>query len=338
MMRLVVITGSLPPIVCGCGDYVQALVRELKQKDVKTELFFRRDWRLSQLPGYISEIRKSQATAINIQYPTQGYRWSVVPMLLCLFLRRGKKVVTLHEFSRLRIEARIAIYMFFLSSDWVIFTTEVERGIACRFAPWLRAKSSVIPIGSNIPLLEAQQPDTDIVYFGLIHPAKGLEEFIATLSSVTTGKELRIRVIGQIAPGYEGYAAQILPQLRALGVQIILDRSAEDVSQMLSRARIALLPFPDGMSRRRGSALASMGNGALLVTTAAQMEVDLFRGICAMPASGATLCELLVEVLEHYDSYDSIRRAGQAFAQSISWSGVADEYIKVVSKLLTDGG
>lgn len=332
-MRLTVVTGSLPPIVCGCGDYVQALVGELERKGLEIDLFFRRDWSLRQLTTYIREIQESQATVINIQYPTQGYGWSIVPMLLCLFLRQVKKVVTLHEFSRLRTEAKIAIYIFFLSADWVIFTTEFERSMACRIAPWLRAKSSIIPIGSNIPLREAKQPDTDIVYFGLIHPAKGLEDFAETLSCLSIRKKLRIRVIGQIAPGYEAYANETLPRLESLGIEIVLNKSPEDVSEMLSRARVAFLPFPDGMSRRRGSALAAMGNGALLVSTTAQTETELFTEICVMPAGGSSLCELLVDVLDNYDSYSSIRRAGQAYAQAISWSTVADSYIKVAGNL-----
>ncbi len=336
MNKLTIVTGSLPPDVCGCGDYAQALVVALERKGVKTEIFLRRDWTFRKLFSYVREIRKSKATVINIQYPTQGYGRSVVPPVLCALLRGIKKVVTLHEFSQKRMEAKIAIYLFFVSADWVVFTTEFERKAAYRVAPWLKSKSSVIPIGSNIPFREAEQPDTDIVYFGLIHPTKGLEEFTETLSLLRNRNELRIRVIGQIAPGYEVYATEILSRIGSLGIEIVLNKSAEDVSEMLSRTRVALLPFPDGMSRRRGSALAAMGNGALLVTTAAQMEAELFTGICVMPAQGSSLCELLEVVLNNYNSYNAIRRAGQAYAQAISWSSVADRYMGIVDDLTLD--
>jgi glycosyltransferase involved in cell wall biosynthesis len=335
---ILVVTGSLPPDVCGCGDYAQTLVNEMQRKGVMTEVFYRRDWSLRQLPAYFRAIRKSQARVVNIQYPTQGYGWSILPQLLCCFLRRFKRVVTLHEFSQKTTKAKLAIYLFFISADWVIFTTEFERKVACRVAPWLKGRSSVVLIGSMIPLREAQQPDTDIVYFGLIHPAKGIEDFIVTLSRLGVRQKLRIRAIGQIAPGYEDYAAEILPQLEALGIEVVLNRSSEDVSQVLSRTRVAFLPFPDGMSRRRSSALAAMGNGALLLTTVARTETELFRRICAMPANGSDLCELLTDVLENYDSYDSIRRAGQEFAQSISWDSVAVAYVEVVDRLLRSGG
>jgi glycosyltransferase involved in cell wall biosynthesis len=205
--------------------------------------------------------------------------------------------------------------------------------VASHLFPWLKAKASVIHIGSNIPFREPQQADTDVAYFGLIRPVKGIEEFIATLSRPCFRPALRIRVIGEVSPGYESYASEMIPRLEALGAEILLNRSAGEVSELLSRAKIALLPFPDGMSRRRGSALAAMGNGALVVTNAGSAETDLFRNVCAMPADNSSLLEVLSNALEHYDSYESIRCAGQEFARSNSWDGIGKTYVSVFERL-----
>jgi glycosyltransferase involved in cell wall biosynthesis len=333
MKGVTIVTGSLPPDICGCGEYAKLLGDAFQRIGVTASLYYRKDWQLRKLVRYARELNGSDTDIVNIQYPTQGYGWSVVPQLLPWLIRRRKVIVTLHEFSRKRWEARLTIYLCFLFADWIIFTTEPERRVACRVAPWIAKRSSVVSIGSNIPLCDPLPSETDVAYFGLIHPAKGIETFAATVSALAEHSALRVRAVGQIPRGYEGYAEQILGRLKDCGVEIELDRSAEEVASILCRTRIALLPFPDGMSRRRGTALAAMGNGALLITLASRDDSDFFRKICAMAANASNLTEVVADALNHPDRYESVRAAGQEFARSVSWSAVAEGYLEVFERL-----
>jgi glycosyltransferase involved in cell wall biosynthesis len=333
MKGLTVVTGSQPPDICGCGEYVEALVDEFRRKGLRTTLYYRKDWRLRRLLEYARELSRADGEIVNLQYPTKGYGWSVVPQLLPLFIRRRKVVATLHEFSRQRFEARVTICLFFLFADWVIFTAEEERAKASRIVPWLRRRSTVIPIGSNIVYRDRQEPDTDIVYFGLIHPSKGLEAFASAVSALPGRAAYRVRAIGQVPSGYEDYAKKLIPELEEAGISVEQGRSAEEVAEILCRTRIALLPFPDGMSRRRGTALAAMGNCALLVTLDARSEFDFFRRVCVMVPDESKLAELVADALENPDRYEPIRAAGQEFARSVSWSAVADGYLEVFERL-----
>lgn len=333
MTGLTVVTGSQPPDICGCGEYVKALVDELRRKGLRTNLYYRKDWSLRRLPEYARELSRLDGEIVNLQYPTKGYGWSIVPQLLPLFIRKRKVVATLHEFSRQRFEARVTICLFFLFADWVIFTSEAERAKAARIVPGVRKRSTVIPIGSNIPWRERQPPDTDIVYFGLIHPSKGLEAFAAAVAALPDRAALRVRAIGQVPEGYEDYAAKVIPELQRAGIAVEQGHTAEEVSEILSRTRIALLPFPDGVSGRRGTALAAMGNGALLVTLAARSEADVFREICAMAPDQSQLAALVADALQNPARYEPMRAAGQKFARSISWSAVADRYLEVMERL-----
>ena len=149
---MLLITGSLPPDVCGVGDYTQGLIHELKKQNAEVTVFYRTDWSIQNLLPYTRQIRKSGATVVNIQYPTEGYGYSIVPQLLCPLVKPAKTVITLHEFSRKSLKGKLAIYLFFLFSNWIIFTTESERHTACRTSPWIKKRSCVIPIGSNIPM------------------------------------------------------------------------------------------------------------------------------------------------------------------------------------------
>jgi glycosyltransferase involved in cell wall biosynthesis len=312
------------------GDYTQALIVELTKKNAGISLFYRTDWSIRMLLPYMREIRKSGAKVVNLQYPTEGYGYSIVPQLLCPLIKPIKSIVTLHEFTRKSVKGKLAIYLFFLFSDWIVFTTEPERHAACRVAPWIKKRSCVIPIGSNIPMQPTHIPEYDIVYFGLIRPAKGLEDFTSIVQKIGSRRRITIRMIGQIVPGYEDYASGILERLKFLGVEVILNRPANEVSTLLAHAKIALLPFPDGMSLRRGTALAAMGNGSLLVTRVPANRSNEFTGICLMAHDSTELCDLTTKALDNYEIYNTIRLSGQHLARSLSQESIASSYLHLI--------
>jgi len=333
MTGVTIVTGSVPPDRCGCGEYAKLLADELLRSGIAANLYYRKDWRLRKLLPYAHELSQSDSDIVNIQYPTQGYGWSIVPQLLSLLIRKRKIVVTLHEFSQKRWEARLTVWLFFLFADWIVFTTDAERSAACRVAPWITKQSSVVSIGSHIPFRDPQPTETDVAYFGLIHPTKGLEAFAAAASPLAQQRGLKVRAIGQIPAGYEDYAEKILRELNDHGIDTVLDRNPEEVATILCRTRIALLPFPDGMSGRRTTALAAMGNGALLVTLESRDDPEFFRTVCLMSPDESKLASLVADAMKNPDRYESVRAAGQQFARSISWGKVATGYFEVFERL-----
>jgi glycosyltransferase involved in cell wall biosynthesis len=330
---ILVVTGSLPPDICGIGDYTCLLMEGLTKRNAIVTSFYPSRWSLRTLLQFSTQVRRSRATIVNIQYPTMGYGKSIIPHLLSVVSGRAKTIVTIHELSRGRLAYKIPAYLFFVFADRLIFTTAHEMTTACRLAPWVQRKSVTIPIGSNIPMQDGGLRDIDIVYFGHICPAKGLEEFASIVSSLKNHKSLCIKLLGQIEPGAERYGTLICERLRGLGVEVLLDVSADEASSLLSRARTALLPFPDGMSLRRGSALASMGNGALLLTTCSVSDSAILDGKCLMGRDIEELSQLLTSALGRYSAYGAIRIAGCEFARSFSWEAIASSYLAVIAAL-----
>ncbi len=336
MNSYIVMTGSLPPDVCGVGDYSEALIQSLLSEGLSVETYYANDWSLSTIFRHLSRLRRYGSGVLNIQYPTQGYGWSVVPVLLCLLIKPRISVVTLHEFSRRSFKAKCASYFFFLFANWFIFTTSFERDFCCTIAPWIASRCSVIPLASNIPMRDGAVRDLDISYFGHIRPDKGIEEFIAIVESIRLKSTSNVNVIGQLVDGFEEYAEKLIAQLKVVGASIVLNRSADEVSQLLSRTKVALLPFPDGVTLRRGTALAAMGNGALLVTrTAPAGSPEFDQTYIAMPTNG-NIEQVLLHVLEHFNDYDAVRLTGQTFARSFSWKAIAYAYSHVLKKVDAD--
>lgn len=334
MNDITIVTGSLPPDVCGVGDYTSRLAQALDEAGLTVRFFYRSDWRLRSAFRYIRAIRAMRPLLINIQHPTAGYGYSLVPQIIAMFCGKSKTVVTLHEFSRRKLKGKIAIYLFFLCADWIVFTSDEELHVAQKLAPWIARRSSVIPIGSNIPFYESDKRDIDVAYFGLIRPGKGVETFVSALESVARRYQLVSCIIGNVSPGCNEYAINLASQVRRFGTVLFLGQTPEDVARRLSHVRVALLPFPDGMSMRRGSAMAAMGNGALVLSVAGSQKSTLFGQISVLVDLDAALPDKLVQILKDYELYDEIRTAGQRYARARTWSSIAASYQAIIDDLL----
>ena len=115
-MTTLLITGSYPPDVCGVGDYSYCLMNANNSKDWK--LFYKKDWRLKNYHRYKREIAGISPDKIIIQYPSQGYGWSLLPFILMIHFTRklGKNcILVYHEFSNRSKKAKFVenIALFF---------------------------------------------------------------------------------------------------------------------------------------------------------------------------------------------------------------------------------
>lgn len=332
-IRMIIVTGSYPPEACGVGDYTRKLYASLNDIGGPAELFHRKRWRLRDVVPFVRQLSQFGDSVVNLQYPTEGYGYSLVPQLISLLLRDKKIVLTLHEFTRKSLKGRLASGLFFLGVDWIIFTTEEERDAVCALAPWFRHRSSVIRVGSSIPMQDPLAPDADLVYFGLLRPGKGIETFAEVVSLLLGKRPLKVRVIGQMVAGYEDYAKSLLKNFAPDTTEVLVNQHENTVAQKLSRTKIALLPFPDGISFRRTSAFAAMGNGSLLVTTPPTHNKQLWNSVCVSRCEVAGLAQIVADALDNPTKYEPTRTAGFKLARELDWPSIAREYLKVAEAL-----
>ncbi len=89
--KVLLVTGSFPPNICGVGDYTFKLIDNFKKNDsIDAHLFYQKNWSLSFIFNYLKLIRSSSAQIVHFQYPTEGYGYSLLPLFLIFFLRRQK--------------------------------------------------------------------------------------------------------------------------------------------------------------------------------------------------------------------------------------------------------
>jgi glycosyltransferase involved in cell wall biosynthesis len=155
----------------------------------------------------------------------------------------------------------------FLSKK-IILTNEVEKCFARRFLINSN-KISIIPIASNIVQSnysnrEFEERKIDLAYFGHIRPIKGIEEFLNAVSTIKNVKE--VAIIGQKLEKYSDFFDYIFKKSEELGIKLIVNKKEDEVADFLSNVKIVYLPFPDGISSRRGSLLASINNSCIIVS------------------------------------------------------------------------
>jgi glycosyltransferase involved in cell wall biosynthesis len=270
MKNILIITGSYPPDFCGVADAVQKIVNTETGKT--WEVYYRRNWNIFSVFKHIKDISSSKIKYILLEYPTQGYGLSLVPHLLCIYfsLFTHKRFgVIIHEQSHLSLRAYLALLLILVSANRIIFTTQFERNYAIKRIPFMANRSTVVKIVSNISpaknIRSILERSIDIAYFGFISPKKGIERFIKDTAHLSN--KYKISIVGQVQPIFTEYYKNLLKLCKNTNIHIQTNLSETDVSDFLNNTKVAYLPFPDGVSERRGSLLAFMANGAGIVTT-----------------------------------------------------------------------
>jgi len=196
-MRVLMITGSLPPMRCGVGDSMVILASELSRNgraevgvltsvdagDIDSAavevLPVIKRWSLFEAMRLANVVRAWKPDVAHIQYPSLGYGTGLLPYFVPLILRRmGISVVeTWHEPpSRDRyaptLRARLIRYlrsMRYLPNaivrDWLI---EVEPNSLKRLhTPYTglikRKTVNLVPVASNIPRVDVKDNERAVI-------------------------------------------------------------------------------------------------------------------------------------------------------------------------------
>ena len=149
----------------------------------------------------------------------------------------------------------------------------------------LALSPQLIPIGSNIPVAPppgytpaawrarlGAPPDTLLVaYFGLLSPSKGVDLLVEALATLRRPWRLLLVGGGASVPSDLAHAQTVRARIAALGLATRVFETghaeAAAVSAHLLAADLVALPFRDGASFRRGSLLAALAHGCVVVTT-----------------------------------------------------------------------
>lgn len=334
MKKILLITGAYPPDICGVGDYVYNLLSSGNTS--QWDLYYSKNWSIRLLRKKISEINNFDREYIYMQYPTLGYKWSILPQLLCIYysiFTYKKFIVVLHEFSQRTLKAKLATLCFFFANG-IIFTNEFEKKYALKIFPFKRKHFYVVKIFSNIksvPHLNTwSNRKYDLVYFGHIRPNKGMEDFFNVVSKVQSQRSLKVAIIGQILPEFINYLKILQEQTINVSIDFYFNENVHIVSKLLNNAKVAFLPFPDGVSERRGSFLAAITNGILVLTYSGKYVTLALKKICSFTTFDCASTDLL-KILDNMTSeiYAVMQDEQKKYLLAefpSSWDDIANSY------------
>jgi glycosyltransferase involved in cell wall biosynthesis len=329
MKKILFVTGSYPPDVCGVGDYSERLFNVLNKGANLFELFYKTNWSVSNLFSYLKEIKSKKADLIHFQYPTEGYGYSFLPLLLLLFLPKKKLIVTIHELSNRTFKAQVFTMLLLFFSNKIIVTNEIEYQYLKKLPILNRKETFIINIGSNIPksnnvFRSFSERKIDLAYFGHIRPIKGLESFITVANKFSNTKKCAI--IGQNLSKYHSYLAEL--QTKSDNTNYILNEAVSETADNLSECKIMYLPFPDGVSSRRGSLMAASLNGCVIVTTYSDDKVtnDFFEKYCYL-VNNEDEAKKIIELL--LNRGDCVDKDVSKLMDLFSWEEIAKKHFEV---------
>ena len=312
-MQIGLLSAAFPPDFDGIGDYTyrlaSALAREGVEASVWTSIgperlacdgveinpFFDpgRPQTIEQLPNLLGHGRLIDW--VVVQYNPFGFgRWGYCPWLITTLGRlkksgRCRVAVMFHETQvpkrpfklwvmrqwqnwQLRRLARLADVIFVSTTRWESEIKEVFPRAVCHH----------LPVGSNLPrsalsLQEARRRlelplDTLVLgMFGSSHPSRMMDWMSSAVAgAATVQQQLVVLYVGKDGKAFQEVCAGFS----------FLDQGALAADAAADRMRamdLLISPFIDGISTRRGSAIAGFQHGVAVASTLSPYTDLLFR-------------------------------------------------------------
>ncbi len=314
---IVYLVGTGDPTRCAVAHYTHHLVAALRALGLPATIQTLPPDRRWDLAGVLRlALALRQAAVVHLQWAPLSFGTARAPALLPLLLP-GRFYVTLHEYGGEWVPPGLSLGLWRRLAGWgerhtlwerdtltlvtaarrVVVTNDHHRQVLLRRVPGLAARTVLIPIGPNIrPLATAaaaaarRAPFGDrplLVFFGFVHPVKGLEDLLQALARLPAGRRPALAVVGGFetaalaGPAAAAYRAALQRQVQVLGLQadvVFTGHQPEAVvSAYLRAADLVVLPFRGGASTKNGALLAAWAHGAPVLTTAATPQDPLLR-------------------------------------------------------------
>lgn len=335
-MKVLMVSGNAPPVICGIGDYSQALSEALRQEGVevfnvgcrvKPKLSFLKGWSLLwQIRKILS---KEKIDVIHLQYEAFSFSQSYA-LPLYLGTRKISLAVTFHEVFHRTFLEKLRI-VFLINRAQVMIVTDQGRLNSLLALTEIHKPIHRWGVGSNLPTLAslgAVSVAPLIGYFGFINAVKNIGTLFESFGIIKTAfPDLRLRLIGQFAEDdlevlkwkswteKNGFSADI---------EWINSPDALMASRLIHECWVMALPFTDGASIRRGSLQACLSLGKAVVTTAPEpVDTDLQDLYLVSGLDPAHWSKALREVLNDEQTRKKYEKLAFQVSQKFQWPELA---------------
>ncbi len=336
-MKVVFLVSSREGEFCGVANYTDKLRCALKQQGMETVIETFPAWSFREALALRWRYNGHRNVLFHLQYPSFGMGRSVAPGMLPFLLGFKRTLVTLHEFSNFNA-LRKAIFLPYKAAAQIVLTNVHERNkLSEQFND--TQNISVIPIGSNIsaPLwltgYAARAPR--LVYFGQIAPGKGLEDFLDTVVLLKNrGIQLLATIAGSIPDRETATAKRVLSEAGPNNIQLLTDLSEAEVSRLLESCTIALLMFRDGLSEKRGTAIACLEHKVHVITKHSEKTPLWMKEITHGASSPSEAADAIERLLNGPPAADLMTKTE---LQQMKWPEIARRHVELYERIACSG-
>ena len=366
MKKVLIISGSLPPIKCGVGDYTAKLTQKMAAKkvdfallssrgvksDLAVRLYTVPSWKIRSLKNIIAQIDSMGAGIVHIQYPAVGYHRqlgiNLLPYALRLLRPKLKIIITLHEYSQSRWLGRWRSLLTIAPAHKLLVSNQSDHRALKRFAH----KLELVPIGPNIERVSPQPAvfkkilaahklgpaKPTIIFFGFAFPAKKLEVLLDAMNEPAL-LNYQLLIFPSLNPA-DHYHRRLLAQISHLNQsqpRVAINRflDSDQASAVLQEGRYFVLPAGRPLTAKSGSAIAAVLNGLVLIGTKAEPAADSqpFRHLdnCYLlaSASASNIASAIAELDADPKKIAAIRRGAKELENYFSWDHIVKEHTRI---------
>jgi glycosyltransferase involved in cell wall biosynthesis len=177
-----------------------------------------------------------------------------------------------------------------------------------------------------------------IAYFGFVTPLKGFDVLLRVVQALRKeGLPIKLLLITRLDPIQDGYHREMTTLMQTLAIRDICllgdsYYTSQDVSYYLQIADLALLPFSEGASERRGSLLAALQHRLPTITTDGPNMpsdfVDRQNMILVPPGDVDAMLKAVKRLVEKPDYMKQLAAEAGELSRMFSWDEIAQETIK----------
>ena len=363
-LRVLLVTGSFPPMHCGVGDYTAQLANALsREAGVQLEVLTtaarqggeappwlqRRmeRWAMDGLQPYRDLLATFRPHVVHLQYPTQGYGSWWGPAVLPGIARReahASVVQTWHEYPQpLTAPAGWAHFAMAAAIDALIYVRpDYEQHIKGSLAGLLHSVPRYfVPNATSIPIAVLSSGEREriraelgaqgrrlVAFFGFAYRHKGVH----LLFEVADPTSDQLLLIGELRET-DRYHAELLARARSARwqghVTVKGFAAPEAAARFLAAADAALFPFEDGGGVWNSSVHAAMAQGTFTLV-ASRLKSGYDADENAYYARPGDIGEMKAAL----DKYAGTRKAPESGDE---WRTVAARHVEIYRAVVTKG-
>ena len=252
-------------------------------------------WKRQSVREMALKLKSMSIETINLQYTPSMYPESF-KFAWRYLAKRFVSTISFHTLWGGRKLNHLFALSLLQTSDGIIATNSEVKYLLKKYFRNLLKKVQFIPIGPNIELVKESictenllkkyqfRPERNVIaYFGMAYQGKGLSSLLEVMELLikSHGLDVQLVIIGGGLSDSEKYISERKDLAKKLGIgeRIIwtgkIDES--EVSDLLSRSDLVVLPFSNGVSDRRGSLLTVLAHKKAVITTKPKMAIPLFK-------------------------------------------------------------